>query len=101
MDLQLKEKVIIVSGGAKGIGEGIVKVLAAEGAIPVIAGRNEADNNELVELVQSNGGKAFYVVAELTVPEECEKIIKKVLEKFGRIEGLVRSEERRVGKECR
>jgi L-fucose dehydrogenase len=89
MDLQLKEKVIIVSGGAKGIGEGIVKVLAAEGAIPVIAGRNEADNNELVELVQSNGGKAFYVVAELTVPEECEKVIKKVLEKFGRIAGLV------------
>ncbi|MBC7686561.1 MAG: short-chain dehydrogenase, partial [Aquabacterium sp.] len=44
MDLGLKDKVIIVSGGAKGIGEGIVKVLAAEGAIPVIIGRNEADN---------------------------------------------------------
>jgi NAD(P)-dependent dehydrogenase (short-subunit alcohol dehydrogenase family) len=40
MDLQLKGKTIIVTGGAKGIGEGIVKVLAAEGAIPVIIGRN-------------------------------------------------------------
>ncbi len=38
MDLQLKDKVIIVTGGAKGIGEGISKVLAAEGAIPVIMG---------------------------------------------------------------
>ena len=44
MDLQLKDKVIIVTGGAKGIGEGIVKVLAKEGAIPVIIGRNEKDN---------------------------------------------------------
>ena len=41
MNLNLQEKVIIVSGGAKGIGEGIVKVLAEEGAIPVIIGRNE------------------------------------------------------------
>ena len=40
MDLQLKDKVIVVSGGAKGIGEGIVKVLAAEKAIPVILGRS-------------------------------------------------------------
>ena len=44
MDLELKNKVIIVTGGAKGIGEGIVRVLASEGAIPVIVGRSEADN---------------------------------------------------------
>ncbi len=44
MDLQLTNKVIIVTGGAKGIGEGIVKVLAKEGAIPVIVGRSEEDN---------------------------------------------------------
>ncbi len=49
MDLQLKNKVIIVSGGAKGIGEGIVKALAAEGAIPVIIGRNEDDNLKTVK----------------------------------------------------
>ncbi len=41
MDLQLKDKVIIVSGGARGIGAGIVKALAAEGAMPVIISRNE------------------------------------------------------------
>lgn len=89
MDLQLKDKVIIVSGGAKGIGEGIVKVLAREGAIPVIAGRNEADNNQLVAAIESSGGKAFQVVAELSLPDEAEKVIKIVIEKFGRIDGLV------------
>jgi L-fucose dehydrogenase len=40
MDLQLKDKVIIVTGGAKGIGAGIVQACAADGAIPVIVGRD-------------------------------------------------------------
>ena len=43
MDLNLKEKVIIVTGGSKGIGNGICNVLASEGAIPIIIGRNEKD----------------------------------------------------------
>ena len=40
MDLQLKDKIIIVTGGAKGIGAGITKSLASEGAIPVVIGSN-------------------------------------------------------------
>src|SRR5919107_1958240 len=55
MDLQLQDKVIIVTGGAKGIGEGIVKVLAAEGAIPVIVGRNEEDNKKLADEILAGG----------------------------------------------
>jgi L-fucose dehydrogenase len=89
MNLDLKDKIIIVSGGAKGIGEGIVKVLAAEGAVPVIIGRNEADNLKTVGEVEASGGKAFQVVAELSVATECENAVKKIIEKFGRIDGLV------------
>lgn len=89
MDLKLKDKVIIVSGGAKGIGAGIVRVLAAEGAVPVIIGRNEKDNSDLVTTLESIGGKAFQVVAELSDPMECEVAIKEVVRKFGRIDGLV------------
>jgi L-fucose dehydrogenase len=86
MDLQLKDKVIIVTGGAKGIGEGIVKALANEGAIPVIVGRNEEDNIKTLHEITTRG---FQIEAELSSPEECEKAVIGVMEKFGRINGLV------------
>jgi L-fucose dehydrogenase len=89
MDLNLQNKVIIVSGGAKGIGEGIVHLLAREGAIPVIAGRNETDNIKTLNAVKANGGNAFAVTAELTHPEECKKVIDEVMTAFGKIDGLV------------
>lgn len=89
MDLQLKDKVIIVTGGAKGIGEGIVRVLAAEGAVPVIVGRSEADNNETMASIMAAGRKAFQVQAELTNPEACEHAVRLVMERYGKIDGLV------------
>src|SRR5476651_2277973 len=89
MDLNLTNKVIIVTGGAKGIGEGIVKLLAAEGAIPVIVGRNETDNRQLVKQIEASGGQAWQVVAELSDPAASEAAVHAVLEKFGRIDGLV------------
>jgi L-fucose dehydrogenase len=86
MDLHLTQKIIIVTGGAKGIGEGIVKVLASENAVPVIIGRNVEDN---LKMLASIDNKGFHVVAELTKPIECEKAINQVIEKFNRIDGLV------------
>ena len=86
MDLHLNQKIIIVTGGAKGIGEGIVKVLACENAVPVIIGRNEEDN---LKMLASLDNKGFQVVAELTKPLECENAVKQVVAKFNRIDGLV------------
>lgn len=89
MNLGLKEKVIIVSGGAKGIGEGISGVLATEGAYVAIVGRNDADNQKAIEKIQAAGGRAWSFVAELSKPEECKKAVDEVVAKFGRIDGLV------------
>jgi len=89
MNLQLNNKVIIVTGGAKGIGEGICKVLADEGAIPVVIGRKTADNLEVVSAITAAGGKAFQVTAELSDPQECKKAVEEVVAHFGRIDGLV------------
>ena len=89
MDLGLKDNVIIVTGGAKGIGEGISRKLAAEGAIAIIVGRNEADNLKTVAEIQANGGKAAQVVAELTSPQAAEVAVQAIVKDYGRIDGLV------------
>jgi L-fucose dehydrogenase len=85
MNLNLKDKVILVTGGAKGIGAGITKSLAAEGAIPVVVGRDANDNDAIIKEV----GVGFGITAELTHPEACENAVKATIEKFGRIDGLV------------
>ena len=89
MNLPLANKIIIVTGGAKGIGLGICKVLASEGAIPVIIGRKESDNQIAIKEIEAAGGIAKSVVAELTKPEDCENAIKQIVTEFGRIDGLV------------
>lgn len=89
MDLKLKDKVIVVTGGSKGIGNGICKVLVQEGAIPVIIGRNEQDVIKAVNTIKDNGGQAFYALAELTDQVACKNAMDSVIKEFGRIDGLV------------
>lgn len=89
MNLGLQQKIILVSGGAKGIGEGITRVLAAEGAVPVIIGRSGEDNQSLVDELTAVGLRSDSVVAELTRPEECQKAVQEVVQKYGCIDGLV------------
>jgi len=89
MNLNLQDKVIVVTGGSKGIGYGIVTALAEEGAIPFIVGRNQTNVLEAVKNIEEKGGKASYAFAELTDPDQCTAAIEKVVAEFGRIDGLV------------
>jgi L-fucose dehydrogenase len=89
MNLALKDKVIIVTGGARGIGEAITRVLFAEEAIPVIVGRNENDNTQLCRELSLRSGDIFQVVAELNNPEESRTAVERITGEYGRIDGLV------------
>lgn len=90
MNLYLQKKIIVVSGGASGIGESICKKLAEEGAIPCILDRDEKRMNNVVkEIKQQSGIDAFSVLTELTDSVACKISIDKILLKFERIDGLV------------
>ncbi len=89
MDLNLKNKVIIVTGGSKGIGLGITEALLKEGAIPVIVSRNRASVEGVINKILSNGKEAYYAIAELTDPQQCKKAVEIAIEKYGRIDGVV------------
>lgn len=89
MELDLKDKIILITGGAKGIRKGIAIALAKEKSIPVIIGRHQAENLETVNIIKDFGGKAYQFNAELNTPDECQKVIADVVDNFGRIDGLV------------
>lgn len=89
MDLHLRDRVVLVSGGAKGIGEAVARVLAAEGAVPVVIGRNQADNQRAVAEIEAAGGRALAIQAELTLTDDCRRAVEQAKERLGRIDGLV------------
>ncbi|PYQ39454.1 MAG: short chain dehydrogenase, partial [Acidobacteria bacterium] len=89
MDLQLKDKVIIVTGGAKGIGAGIVRACAAEGALPVIVGRDADTGKQVQDEIQKAGGRCGLISVELSSPESCSNSVDQVLKSFGRLDALV------------
>lgn len=88
MDLNLTDKVVIVTGGAKGIGAAISQSFAAEGAKLVIASRPSAMASEFVEKLKEKS-EVLYIEGDLTSPGICQKIINQTVETFGQIDVLV------------
>jgi len=89
MDLQLNNKVILVTGGAKGIGAAIVRECAREGAIPVIVDK-DVDAGKLVQAeLQKAGGVCDFLEAELTGAKACARAVENTVNKFGNLHALV------------
>ena len=91
MDLQLKDKIVIVTGaaGIKGsIGETIVQSLANEGAIPVIVCRNDRGYGYEKEL-QEKGIDALFVKTDVTETKQIEAAVKIIVAKYGKIDVLI------------
>src|SRR6267143_712972 len=81
MDLQLADKVVVVTGAASGIGQASARLLTEEGAIVVGVDRDPIDTEP--------GGRGTAVQADLTDPALPDRVIATVLEQHGRIDALV------------
>lgn len=89
MNLELTDKIIIVTGGAKGIGRAITDILIEEGAVPVIADMDKDALEEVVAHYESEGQAIAGVEGNLVEPKNCKRVVTKTVERFGRIDGLV------------
>lgn len=89
MDLQLKDKVVMVTGGAKGIGAAIVRACAAEGAVPIIVDRDAEAGKELQRALQNTASNSTLITVDLATAESCSHSVEQTLHKFGRIDALV------------
>jgi L-fucose dehydrogenase len=89
MDLGLKDKVVIVTGGAKGIGAAVSRAFADEGAVPVILGRNPQEAQSLVTSLAAAGLRADSIEQELTDLTALEQSVAEVVDRHGRIDVVV------------
>src|SRR5262249_49167835 len=86
---RLKDKVAIVTGSGSGMGEGIVRLFAEEGARVVVSGRNEEQGGAVAADISSRGAQAIFIRADVTVEDECRALIDKTVGHYGRIDALV------------
>jgi len=89
MDLRLSGKAIVITGGAKGIGEAITRGAVREGAIPVVIDRDEAACQRLFAELGIEPSRGSYQVVELQSAENCKKAVDETVRAFGRIDALV------------
>lgn len=89
MKNRLQDKVAIITGASKGIGEGIAKVFATNGSQVILVSRTERDLKNVVNDITNSGGQASYMVADVTQLNEMENVAQSALKDYGRIDILV------------
>jgi 3-oxoacyl-[acyl-carrier protein] reductase len=89
MDLQLKDRVAIITGPAKGMGAAITNAFAAEGAKLALVGRDVGAVEPVSQEVKALGAEAIVMPCDLTDPKQCEQAAAATKKAFGRIDILV------------
>jgi L-fucose dehydrogenase len=89
MDLEIKNKVFLITGGAKGIGAAIARAAACEGAVPVIVDK-DGDAARKVQAELKKAGKVWGIIStDLLHARNCLEAVNQTIREFGRLDGLV------------
>jgi NAD(P)-dependent dehydrogenase (short-subunit alcohol dehydrogenase family) len=86
---RLKDKVAVVTGSGAGMGEGMVRLFAEEGAAVVVSGRDEEKGKAVAAEIVAQGAQAVFIRADVVVEADCRALIDKTVERYGRIDALV------------
>lgn len=89
MDLGLNDHVVLITGGAKGIGAAITQASIREGAIPVVVDKDQAACEKLFAELKLAPGRGHYVIADLQTAENCVKAVEETVRTFSRINALI------------
>lgn len=87
--MRFKDKVVIVTGAAQGIGEAYAKALAAEGASVVVADVNAESGEKVAAAINEVGGRAIFVHTDVSSAESATAMAERTVAEFGGIDGLV------------
>jgi NAD(P)-dependent dehydrogenase (short-subunit alcohol dehydrogenase family) len=88
MSMRLKDKVIVVTGAAQGIGEAYAKGIAAEGASVVVADLNDA-GEQVAKQIEADGGRAIFVKCDVSSADSAAALVERTVAELGGIDGLV------------
>jgi L-fucose dehydrogenase len=89
LQLQLENKVILITGGAKGIGAAITRACAQEGAVPVLVDRDAEAGQKMEQELAAAGSNCEWIAADLSEEDAAGQAVAAIAQKYGRIDGLV------------
>lgn len=89
MDLQLKDKIVLITGGAKGIGAAIAAGCAREGAVPILADKDGQAAKQLQAELQKSGASCGVICTDLSLAADCAAAVEDALRQFGKLDVLV------------